>query len=180
MQEEFLEQGVRKMGTVIGLFPCRQEVNNEISQLEDAGFTRDNICVSKNVGSIKKLLKCEPNRVVAKYALWGAFIGTALYGIFSLVAVWCECNLYPLSQTIAFEIVVAGVLVGALIGGIIGGFTGLAEYETDTHLYIQGIIVGDKVFVLHVEGDEEEKAIRTLRQIGCLGIRVLHQSKESI
>lgn len=166
------------MRTVIGLFPSKQEVNNEIKRLEDAGYDSDNIRVLTNNWSIKKILGCEPNRVVAKYASWGALIGIAVYGVFISVAVWCDCLLYPINQTIAFEIILTGILAGALIGGLIGVFIGLAEYEKDIHLYIQGINFGDKVFVLHIEGGEGDKAIRILRQIGCIGVRMLPKSKE--
>jgi len=166
--------------TVIGLYPSNQEVIQEIHQLEDAGFTKDNIRVLTKIGTIKKILGFDPNRIVAAYASWGALLGIAIYGIFILVAVWCDCILYPISQLIAFEIVLIGILIGALIGGIIGVFTGLAEYEKETHLYTQGINIGDKVFVLQTESGDEGKAINTIHQIGCLGIRMLPQSEETI
>ena len=171
---------IRMMITVIGLFPANQEVSQEIEQLEEAGFAKDNIRVLTKDRPVKKLLGCEPNRIVAEYASWGALLGITVYGIFILVAVWCDCILYPISQLIAFEIVLIGILIGALIGGIIGVFTGLAEYEKETHLYTQGINIGDKVFVLQTERGDMEKAIEILNQIGCLGVWMLPQLKESI
>ena len=139
------------MITVIGLYPSNQEVIQEIQQLEDAGFAKDNIRMLTKFGTIKKILGFDPNRIVAEYASWGALLGIAIYGIFILVAVWCDCILYPISQLIAFEIVLIGILIGAFKCGIIGGFTGMAEYEKETHLYTQEINIGDKVFVLQIE-----------------------------
>lgn len=70
------------MRTVIGLLPSKQEVNHEIKQLEDAGFATNNIRVLTNDQAITRLLVCEPNRVVAKYASWGALLGIAVYSVF--------------------------------------------------------------------------------------------------
>jgi hypothetical protein len=131
-------------------------------------------------GTIIKTLGFDPNRIVAEYASWGALLGIAIYGIFILVAVWCDCILYPISQLIAFEIVLVSILCGGFIGGNIGVFTGMAEYEKDTHIYIQGINMGKKVFVLQSERGDAGKAIETLSQIGCLGVRMLPQLMESI
>lgn len=140
------------MITVIGLYPSNQEVIQEIQQLEYAGFAKDYIRVLTKIGTIKKILGFNPNRIVAEYASsWGALLGIAIYGVFILVAVWCDCILYPISQLIAFEIVLIGILIGAFKCGIIGVFTGMVEYEKETHLYTQGINIGDKVFVLQIE-----------------------------
>lgn len=87
---------------------------------------------------------------------------------------------YLISQTIAFEIILSGVLIGALICGIIGVFTSLAEYEKDTHFYTQGINVGDKVLVFHATREDVEKAEKTSRQIGCRGVRVVPNFNESL
>lgn len=161
------------MRTVIGLFPSRQDVSEESKRIEEAGFSKDNMRVITKERSIKCLLGCEPNSIVAKYASWGALLGILVYGIFILVAAWCDCTIYPISQLIAFEIVLFGILAGTIIGVILGAFIGWAEYEKDIHLYTQGINYGEKVFVLQTETDNVKKAMETLSQIGCLGVRML-------
>jgi hypothetical protein len=161
------------MRTVIGLFPSNQDVSEEFERIEEAGFTKDSMRVITKERSIKCLLRCEPDRIVAKFASWGALLGILVYGSFSIVAVWCDCTLFPISQLIAFEIVLVGILAGTIVGGIVGVFIGLAEYEKDTHLYTKGIRFGDKVFVLQTDIEDVEKAIETLSQIGCLGVRML-------
>lgn len=161
------------MSTIIGLFPSNKDIGEEFKKMEKAGFSKNDIRVITKDGPIKKLLGCEPNRIVAEHAASGALFGIAVYGIFVLGAVWCDCMLYPISQLIAFEIILVGILCGALFGGIIGLFIGMAEYENDTHLYTQGIRIGNKVFVLQTEIDNVEKAKETLSQIGCLGVRML-------
>ena len=168
------------MSTVFGLFPSNQDVCEEFQRIEDAGFAKDNIRLLTSDGTFYKLVGCDPNRIVAKYAVQGALFGIATYGIFFLVAVWCDCNLYPQSYSIAFEIILVVILLGALISVIIGGFTGKAEYERDTHLYTHGINIDKKVIVLQTQGEDEEKAVITIRQIGCLGVRVISTLNESM
>lgn len=168
------------MSTVIGLFPCNQEVSHQIRRLEEDGFARESIRVLTQVGAIQKLLGCEPNHVVAQYAGWGAFSGIAVYSIFALVAGWCECNLFQFSRIIAFDTILVGTLFGALIGGIIGGITGMAEYEKDTHLYTQGVKTGNKVLVLKTESRDIERAKSTLRQVGCIGVRMIPEQVEHV
>ena len=99
------------MSTVIGLFPCNQEVSHQIRRLEEDGFARESIRV--------------------------------------------------LTQ------------VGALIGGIIGGITGMAEYEKDTHLYTQGVQMGNRVLVLLTELGYVERAKTSLLQVGCISVRMI-------
>lgn len=161
------------MSTVIGLFPSNQDVSEEAKRIEKAGFSNDSLRVITKEGSIKCLLGCEPNQIVAKYASWGALLGILVYGIFIFVAAWCDCTIYSISQLIAFEIVLVGVLAGTIIGGILGAFIGWAEYEKDTHLYTQGVNFGEKVFVLQADTEDAEKAMKTLKQVGCLGVRML-------
>jgi sodium--glutamate symport carrier gltS len=168
------------MRTVIGLFPSRQDVNQEIEQLEEAGFSRENIHVLANSRAIKDLIGCDPSCIVAKYVSWGALLGICVYGVFFIAAAWCDCNIYPISQTIAVEIALAGALFGTIIGGILGLFVGLAEYEGETHLYIQGINLGEKVIALDANQSEQEKAIKSLNQIGCLGVRMIPQPDNAI
>jgi len=159
--------------TVIGLYPSKQDVSVQCKRIEEAGFTKDCLSVITQEKSIKCLLGCEPNQIIARYASWGAILGIAIYGIFVLVAVWCDCIIYPISQLIAIEIVIGGIAAGAFFGGFLGVFVGWAEYENDTHLYTQGVNLGEKVFVLQTEVEHAEKAMETLRQIGCLGVRKL-------
>lgn len=161
------------MGTVIGLFPSDQNLSENFKRVEEAGFTRDSMRVVTKERSIKWLLGCEPNRIVAKYASLGALIGVFVYGFFIMVAAWCDCTTYSISQIIVSEIVLAVILVGVIVGGIIGVYIGFAEYEKDTYLYTQGIDLGDKVFVLQTDAKHADEAMEILSQIGCRGVRML-------
>jgi hypothetical protein len=168
------------MSTVIGLFPCNQEVSYQVGQLEEAGFGKDNIRVVTNNSAILNLLGCEPKRVVTKYAIWGALFGIAVYSIFALVAGWCECNLFQFNRIVAFVTILVGTIFGALIGGIMGGITGMAEYEKDSHIYTQGVRMGNRVFVLQTELEGVGRAKTAFRQVGCTGVRVVPAQEEHV
>ena len=153
------------MDTVIGLFPYQQDEFYLLQQLVDAGFDVNKIRLFTQEKPIQKLFGSEPKQKAVRYAIWGALFGIAVYGIFGLIAGWCECNLFHFNQLIAIKTIFIGILVGAMIGGFIGGFTGLAENEKDTHLYTHGVRMGETVFVIRTELDEIENAKSSLYQI---------------
>ena len=161
------------MGNVIGLFPCKQNILYQMEQLDEAGIDKRNIRIYTQERVIPKLLGKEPSRVIIRFAAWGTFLGMVIYGIFALVAGWCECNIFHFSQSAAMKIIVIGILFGIFSGGFIGAITGVAESEKDTHLYTQGIRMGDTVFVVSTETGEIEKAKSILRNIGCIGVRTI-------
>jgi hypothetical protein len=163
------------MSTVIGLSPYQQDIVRQLHVLEEAGYSKDRVRVISKEGSIYQILGCSPGCIVTNYTGWGAFFGILIYGIFALVASWCECNIFLFSHEVGFGIILVGILFGAFAGGFIGFITGLAEYEKDTHLYTQGIHVGSKVLVLDVNVEESERAKTALHNLGCTGIRVIEE-----
>jgi hypothetical protein len=167
------------MSAAIGLYPCNQEVDHQIHKLEEAGYSKDRISVISQARSIYQLMDCYPAPVVSRYAGWGVFFGILIYGIFALVASWCECNIFQYSHEIAFGTVLVGVLFGGSIGAFIGCITGMAEYENQTHLYTQGIQMGNKVLLLRVNTEESELAKKALRNIGCTGIKALDKPENN-
>ena len=154
------------MDTIIGLFPYQQDGFYLLQQLVDAGIDVNKIRVFTQEKPIQKLFGSEPKRMAVRYAIWGTLFGIAVYGIFGLIAGWCECNLFYFSQLIAIKTILIGILVGAIIGGLLGGITDIAENEKDTHLYTQGVRMGDTVFVIRTELDEIENANSSLHQNG--------------
>jgi len=161
------------MKTVIGLYHSHQAINEQYMLFEQAGFTKDHFSVISEDKPARCLLGCDPTKIVTRYASWGAITGIIVYGVFILFAAWCDCTIYSISQVLASEIVIVGILAGSFVGGLLGVFIGYAEYEKDTHLYLQGIQLGDKLFVLETEKKDAEKAVQVLEDAGCLGVRML-------
>lgn len=163
------------MDTVIGLFPCNQNVTHQIQNLTDAGFKSNRMEVITQGSAIQKVLGINRNQIVLNYAILGALIGISIYGTFAFAAGWCECAYFNFNKTILYEILLLGILVGVIIGGIIGAITGMAKYEESTHLYTRGISLGDKVFVLKTEPDKLETAKQVLKKMGCIGVRAVSE-----
>ena len=161
------------MKKVIGLSPYSKDVNAYVKRLEELGFSKTRLSVVNDENSIRCLLGCNPTPIVVQYASWGIILGVSVYGIFALVAMWCDCIIYPVNRLVAAEIVIIGMIAGALIGGLLGVFIGWAEYEKNTHLYIQGVNIGESVIVLEAGIRETDRAVEVLQAIGCQGVCVL-------
>ena len=106
---------------------------------------------------------------------WGALLVGGVYAIAAILAGWCECNLFGYGRTIAVETLIVGILIGGFIGAVLGLLVGVANYEADTHLYIQEARRGGKVIVVETDQGEAEKAIQLLKQEGFVGVRTLQK-----
>jgi hypothetical protein len=161
------------MNTVIGLISDEQKINRELSLLNKAGFSEDNIQVFSLDRELEKFFSHEKYSVIARYAGWGAFIVGVIYTVFALVAAWCDCNLLHYSFKISFEIIPVGLLVGGFIGGFLGLISGIAEYENEITPYTQGVRRGGKVIAVQVDEEETEKAKQVLQNGGINRVRTL-------
>ena len=163
------------MGTVISLAPSSLNYYDILNYIKHEGFDNHEIIVLRSEKEFQKTLGCDPSCIVVNYASWGALIGIAIYGVFAVFAALCNCNLLHYSTKITLGIALIGISFGAFIGGFMGCIVGLAEYEKDTHFYTQGIRMGEKLIVLRIEQTEIDKAIATLLQIGCTGVKSISQ-----
>jgi hypothetical protein len=161
------------MRLIIGLFREKDELTRSTQRLEEAGFLTDKIDVLTDENAIRKLLGCKPTCVVTNYAIWGASIGIAVYATSGLLAGLCQCNLFHFGVGLGFGTFLGGILAGAFIGGVLGCLIGAAEYEKDSHLYVQGARMGGKVMVVRVSEDETESVKYLLQQEKASGVKVL-------
>jgi hypothetical protein len=161
------------MSTIIGLIPDQREISTEVERLVETGIPEENILVLAKEKAVREILGCDPICTVRYYAIWGALLVGTIYGIFGIVAAWCECNLLGFNQPSGMLTLIGGVLAGGFVGGILGAIIGLGESEENTHLYTQGVRIGNRVLVLQTESGDVEKAKKTLRQVGCIGVRMI-------
>ena len=166
------------MSTIIGLLPAQHEVNSEVERLVETGIPAESILVLAQEKAIREILGCEPICTIRYYAIWGALLVGAIYGVFGIVAAWCECNLLGFNQPSGMLTLIGGVLAGGFVGGILGAIIGLGESEKNTHLYLQGARMGRKILVLQTAKGDVEKAKTTLRQVGCTGVRTIPEQEE--
>lgn len=161
------------MNTIIGLLPSQRDPISEVEKLVSRGVPEEDVYVLTQEKAIREILGCDPICTIKYYAIWGALIGVAIYSVFGILAAWCECNLLGFDQPNGLLTLVGGVLAGGFVGGVLGAIIGLGKSEENTHLYTQGARMGNKVLVLRTESGDVEKAKTILRQLGCIGVRMI-------
>jgi hypothetical protein len=161
------------MRSIIALFRDEDEVARSTQKLKEAGLPDDKISVLTQGSAIRKLLGCEPTCVVTRYALWGASLGIAAYAISALLAGLCQCNLLHFGQAYGIGTFLGGILAGAFVGGGLGCMVGAAEFEKDSHLYVQGARMGGRVIVIQVSEEESDSVKLILQQEKASGVKTL-------
>jgi hypothetical protein len=161
------------MISVIGLFNEEGDAARSIQKLKDAGFSEDRISLITRENAIHKLLGCEPACVMRRYAAWGASIGIAIYATLGIFAGICQCNLLHLDPAYGIGTFLGGTLAGAFVGGALGCLVGAAEYEKDSHLYIQGARMGGRVIAIQADEEDAENVKLILEREKALGVKAL-------
>jgi hypothetical protein len=161
------------MKSVIGLF-CRQvDITSTVYRLKGAGFAEEKITLLTQEKAIRRQLGCEPTCVVSRYAGWGASIGMVVYGIFALFAGLCQCNLFEFDKAIGIGTFLGGIVAGAFVGAGLGSMVGAAEYEKNSHLYVQGARIGGSVIVIQTRDEEGDSVMHILEQEKVSGVKAL-------
>jgi hypothetical protein len=168
------------MKPLIGLFGRGVDTTQTINRLKQVGIGEDKINFLTQESAIRRLLGCEPRGLVSRYIAWGAFFGIAIYGIFGLVASFCQCNLLHFEHNFGIGTILALTLGGAFVGGIIGCLIGAAESEKDSHLYVQGARIGGRVIVVQTGEEDFENVKLILEQANVSGVRPLPQKKSML
>jgi len=161
------------MRSIIGLLKGESDVTRSTQRLKEAGLPEDRISVFTQENAIRKILGCEPTCVVSRYAVWGASIGIAVYALFALFAGLCQCNLLHFGQAFGFGTFLGGILAGTIVGGGLGALVGAAEFEQDSHLYVQGARMGGRVIVIQASEADADRVKLILEQEKALGVKAL-------
>jgi hypothetical protein len=164
------------MVPVIGMFRSEEDVRLSKLRLMESGLQQDKVSVYSQEKAIQKLLNCKPTCVVTHYAGWGAIAGASIYAIFAVLAGLCQCNLFNFDQSYGAGTFLGGILAGLFLGGALGVLVGAAEYEKDTHLYVQGARMGAKVIVVQADEEDVEKVRHILEQARATGVKNLAPS----
>jgi hypothetical protein len=161
------------MKPIIGLFRREDETSFSVNRLREAGYAEDKVGILTQESTIRELLGCEPTCVVSRYAAWGISLGIVIYAIFGMVAGWCQCNLLGFGQVYGIFTILAVLLAGAIIGAILGSIVGIAEFEKNSHLYVQGARLGGRVIVVQASDEDAERVKRILEQANASGVKAL-------
>ena len=161
------------MKTIIGLLESEAAIDTSILHLKQAGINEKRISLLSTPKAIHQLLGCDPVCVVKNYTFYGAAIGVAIYAIFGLLAAACQCNLLQYGQEYGIGTFLGSVLAGIFVGGFLGLLVGAGEAEKDSHLYVHGILAGEKMISVEVEEEGFQQILQLLSAENILGLKVI-------
>ena len=138
-----LDSANRTGRTVVGLFRNRGDAEQAISDLKDAGFTREQIGIAiKNRNEQRDLAEGTDTSATGKGAVAGAVTGGLVGGIIGLLGSLLIPGLGPIVVGGVLESVLVGAGAGAATGGLIGALVGLGVSEEDAKHFDAGFREG--------------------------------------
>ena len=153
------------MTTVSAIFKKRSQAESAFHQLEDAGFSENNISLVMSdttrdsyVKEIKEKSKAEEG--VATGAGIGGLAG-AVAGILMTAGAIAIPGL-NLIVTGALVSSLAGLGAGALAGGLVGGLIGAGIPEHEAKLYAKEIESGNFLVSVQTNSSDEEQSAREI------------------
>jgi hypothetical protein len=125
--------------TVVGLFRNRGDAEQAISDLKDAGFTREQVGIAiKDRADQRDLPGSTETSPAGKGAAAGAVSGGLVGGIIGLLGSLLIPGLGPIVVGGVLESVLVGAGAGLATGGLIGGLMGLGVSEEDAKHFDTG------------------------------------------
>lgn len=162
------------MSTVIGLFQHSEDIQNSLDQLHQAGFAEGTINVLTREIEVQQLLDTpQSHKVMPQCTLCGALMGFALFGLVSLLRIFCQCISIPGGFEFYIFTFLFLTILGAIFGAIFGGFVGADTLERNTQLYTRGVCCGYPVMAVKATGEQLAKAISLLQQGKAIGVKVV-------
>jgi hypothetical protein len=161
------------MKTVVGLLWSEERVQSSIRRLKELGADEDAISVLSQDNAVRELLGADQGHPVARYALWGALLGIAIYGPFGVGASLCECSLLHFGPGFGIGILLAFIAIGTTFGAFLGCFFGVDRAEQGRHLYCRGVEQGAQLIALRADDELVAKVTSFFHEQKMTGIRIL-------
>jgi hypothetical protein len=138
--------------TVVGLFPTRAQAEGAVSDLKDAGFTKDQIGVAMNDVEEQRRLAGDSGAEVAEGAATGAVSGGVVGGLIGLLGSLLVPGVGPIVVGGVLASTLTGAGIGAATGGIIGALVGIGVPESDAAHFDQGLRTGGTLVTVDAGG----------------------------
>jgi len=153
--------------TVVGLFDDFSEAQAVVSDLEAAGFDRDqiNLIANESGSGYRRGANTGTGGRIAHGAgglVGGAVEGGVIGGLTGLAAGLVALAIPAIGPVVAFGPLAAalsGAGLGAVGGGIIGGLTGLGIPKEEAGLYAEGIRRGGTLVTVQAPDDRMQEAL---------------------
>jgi hypothetical protein len=171
--------------TIVGSFDSFEEAQDVLRDLQQRGFSRDDISVIANnasgryysdrYGSEGQLPRDSAATVSDTGAgtATGAAAGGVLGGAAGLVVGLMGLAIPGIGPIIAagpIAAALAGAGVGAVAGGLIGGLTGLGVSEDDAQYYAESVRRGGALVTVRAEDSRADEAANAMRSRGAVDI----------
>jgi hypothetical protein len=161
------------MTHVIGLFPHGLKDDRSFVDLRSAGFNPAKIGMMSEDQVIWEVFGSKQGRVIAAYTGLGALAGFVIYGIFALLASWCQCYLFQSDTLVQWKTFLGGILAGMFVGSSLGLFVGISKLEELIALYSQGRQINGKLVEVQVSGKRANQVKNVLEQDGACEVKII-------
>lgn len=165
--------------TVVGVFDQVADAKRVVSELENAGFSRDDISVvaNKNTsgtdsGAVTTDAEIETSGAGSHLAS-DAGIGAALGGVGGLLLSVAGLAIPGIGPVLAIGPIVAalsGAGIGAVAGGIVGALTESGVPEEEAHHYAEGVRRGHCLVTVRTDEANAERAREVMDQHGSVNV----------
>ncbi len=179
--------------TIVGSFDSFEEAQEVLRDLQQRGFSRDDISVIANNATGK--YSSQPSGVAQSRAdtgstvsdtgaatATGAAAGGVLGGAAGLVVGLMGLAIPGIGPIVAagpIAAALAGAGVGAVAGGLIGGLTGVGVSEDDASYYAESVRRGGALVTVRADDSRADEAASAMRSHGAVDIeRRVEQWKE--
>ncbi len=161
---------------VVGLVSDTTAADRVVTELERAGFTRNDISALFADKSGTRDFAHEKNTKAPEGAVAGVGAGGAIGGTLGLLAGIGALAIPGLGPFIAAGPIMAalsGAAAGAAVGGVTGALIGMGIPELEAKQYEGKLKAGNVLISVHVEDSNERKrAKETLERVGAKDIAV--------
>jgi hypothetical protein len=165
--------------TVVGVFDQVADAKRVVSELENAGFSREDISVIANKNSASTDLTVTPERETVDAPATGSHVGTdagigaALGGVGGLLLSFAGLAIPGIGPVLAIGPIVAalsGAGIGAVAGGIIGALTESGVPEHEAQFYAEGVRRGHCLVTVRTDESNAERARDVMDQNGAIDV----------
>lgn len=166
--------------TIVGSFDSFEEAQEVFRDLQQSGFSRDDISIIANnaTGTLTTTGELPPDAPATLHdtgsgAATGAAAGGVLGGAAGLVVGLMGLAIPGIGPIVAagpLAAALAGAGVGAVAGGLIGGLTSAGVDEEDAHYYAEAVRRGGALVTVRSDDSRADEATRIMRTHGAVDI----------
>lgn len=163
--------------TVVALYDQISEAQDAIRDLEDNGFSREDISLVATDSAREQASDMDTGGggdAVNTGALGGAGVGAALGGAAGLMVGLGALAIPGIGPILAggpLVTTLAGAGMGAVAGGLVGALIGLGIPEEDANAYTEGVRRGGTLLTVHTPDDRADLAANVLNRYSPVNVQ---------